>query len=131
MTLRYVAPTYKVVESPRSPWGDDVPYEVKQAFKSVIMFTRYRREEDWGNLEIFKYLSARFNPEGAKAVVMSNVAPKVIYLFPKLKHKEYVAYICPILSAGGEGYLTGYVVAKKKKDAFTIAEYLAGGARNF
>ena len=25
MTLRYVAPTYKVVESPRSPWGDDVP----------------------------------------------------------------------------------------------------------
>ena len=101
MTLRYVAPTYKVVESPRSPWGDDVPYEVKQAFKSVIMFTRYRREEDWGNLEIFKYLSARFNPEGAKAVVMSNVAPKVIYLFP--------------------------VVAKKKKDVFTIAKYLAGG----
>lgn len=127
MTLRYVAPNYKVVEPPRSPWGGNVPYEVEQAFKSVIVFTRYRREEDWGNLEIFKYLSARFNPEGAKAVVMSNVAPKVIYLFPKLKHKEYVAYICPILSAGGEGYLTGYVVAKKKKDAFTAAKYLAGG----
>ena len=42
MTLRYVAPTYKVVESPRSPWGGNVPYEVEQAFKSVIVFTRDR-----------------------------------------------------------------------------------------
>lgn len=127
MTLRYVAPTYKVVEPPRSPWGGNVPYEVEQAFKSVIMFTCDWREEDWGNLEIFKYLSAKFNPEGAKAAIMSNVAPRVIYLFPELKHKEYVAYICPILSAGGEGYLAGYVVAKKKRDVFTVAKYLAGG----
>lgn len=66
MTLRYVAPTYKVVEPPRSPWEGSVPYEVEQAFKSVIVFTRDRREEDWGNLEVFKYLSAKFNPEGLK-----------------------------------------------------------------
>lgn len=126
MTLRYVAPTYKVVEPPRSPWGGDVPYEVEQAFNSVIVFTTERREENWGNLEIFKYLSARFNPEGAKAAVMNHVAPRVIYLFPNLKSRENTAYICPIISK--EGYLIGYVVAKKKKDAFTIAEYLAGGA---
>lgn len=129
MTLRYVAPTYKVVEPPRSPWGGNVPYEVEQAFKSVIVFTRDRREEDWGNLEIFKYLSAKFNPEGAKEAVRNNVVPRIIYLFPELKSRENTAYICPIISK--EGYLTGYVVAKKKKDAFTIAEYLAGGARNF
>lgn len=126
MTLRYVAPNYKVVEPPRSPWGGNVPYEVEQVFKSVIVFTRDRREEDWGNLEVFKYLSAKFNPKGVKAAIMSNVASRVIYLLPELKHKEYVAYICPIISK--EGYLTGYVVAKKKKDAFTAAKYLAGGA---
>ena len=126
MTLRYVAPNYKVVEPPRSPCGGNVPYEVEQAFKSVIVFTRDRREEDWGNLEVFKYLSVKFNPEGAKAAVMRNVAPRVIYLFPNLKSRENKAYICPIISK--EGYLTGYVVAKKKKDAFTAAKYLAGGA---
>jgi hypothetical protein len=128
MTLRYVAPTYEVIAPPRTPWEGDAPYEVEQAFDSVIMFTHDRREEDWGNLEIFEYLSAKFNPEGAKAAVMSNVAPRVIYLLPELKYKECVAYICPILSAGGEGYLVGYVVARKKKDAFTVAKYLAGGA---
>ena len=42
MTLRYVAPTYKVVEPPRSPWGGDVPCEVEQVLKSVIVFTRDR-----------------------------------------------------------------------------------------
>lgn len=56
---------------------------------------------------------------------MRDVAPRVIYLFPNLKSRENTAYICPIISK--EGYLTGYVVAKKKKDAFTIAKYLAGG----
>ena len=126
MALRYVAPAYKVTGSARSPWGGNAPLEVEQAFNSIIMFTNTRQEEDWGNLEEYKYLSAVFNPEGVREAVMNNIAPRIICLFPKLKGRGRTAYICPIISQ--EGYLNGYVVAKNAADALTAAKYMAGGA---
>ena len=128
MTIKYVAPDYKVTARPRTLWGGDVPSEVEQALESVIVFTTNRDKEDWGNLEEYKYLSAVFNPGRAKETVMRNVVPRIIYQHPNLKGAEHMAYICPVTSEDGAGYLVGYVVAWNKEDALTVAGYLAGAA---
>ena len=39
-----------------------------------------------------------------------------------------MAYICPVTSEDGAGYLVGYVIAWNKEDALTVAGYLAGAA---
>lgn len=126
MTIKYVAPDYKVTARPRTLWDGEVPSEVEQALESVIVFTTNRDKEGWGNLEEYKYLSAVFDPGKAKETVMRNIVPGVIYRFPKLKSKENTAYICPITSEDGVGYLVGYTVAWNKEDALTVAGYLAG-----
>lgn len=125
MAVVYVEPAYEVIAPPRSPWGGNAPLEVEQAFESIIIFTTVRQGKEWGNLDAFKYLSARFNPDGAQKAVMSNIAPWIIYMFPELKGRERTAYICPIISK--EGYLTGYVVAKNAAGALTMSKFLAGG----
>lgn len=126
MAIAYVDPTYKVTEKPRNLWSGDVPSEVEQALCAAIIVADDRKTQIWGSFDEFKYLSAVFNPAGMREAVFRHVVPHIIYLFPKLGKREVTAYICPITSK--EGYITGYVVAWDKEDAFTVAGYLAGGS---
>lgn len=128
MAIKYVEPVYKVTEKPRTLWEGGVPSGVERALGAVILFTVTQDKDGWGNLEEYKYLSAVFNPGRAKETVMRNIVPRIIYQHPKLKGAEHMAYICPVTSEDGAGYLVGYVVAWNKEDALTVAGYLAGAA---
>lgn len=128
MAIKYVDPVYKVTEKPRTLWEGDIPSGAERALGAVILFMTTQDDDSWGNLEEYKYLSSVFNPGRAKETVMRTIVPRIIYQLPKLKGAEHTAYLCPVTSEDGVGYLVGYVVAWNKEDALTVAGYLAGAA---
>lgn len=146
MAIKYVAPLYhkaekrdlytkahgrrqrlNIVALPVAPGIGAMPREVAVAFGSIIEFVTDLKLEDPALVSLLKDLETTRDLEGVQAVVTAGIAPKVRHLHPKLKGEEHTAYICPVISDGEAGYLTGYVVAWDESDARTIAEYLAGG----
>lgn len=145
MTLKSVNPTYAaaqktrlytrdlgnggrldIVTQPISPSVDAIPREVAQAFESVILCVTDLREEDPG-AGLSKRLNRSLDSEGVWRAIINAAVPRIIHLFPKLKHDERTAYICPVIGGARAGFRLGYVVAWDAEDALETAEYMAGG----
>lgn len=145
MTLKSVNPTYTaaqktrlytrdlgnggrldIVTQPISPSVDAIPREVAQAFESVILCVTDLREEDPG-AGLSKRLNRTLDSEGVWRAIINAAVPRIIHLFPKLKHDERTAYICPVIGGARAGFRLGYVVAWDAEDARDVAEYMAGG----
>lgn len=146
MTLKSVNPTYAaaqktrlytrdlsnggrldIVTQPISPSVDAIPREVAQAFKSVILCVTDLREEDPDSAVSLKRLNRTRDSEGVWREMINAAIPRIIHLFPKLKHDECTAYICPVIGGARAGFRLGYVVAWDAEDALETAEYMAGG----
>ena len=146
MTLKSVNPTYAaaqktrlytrdlsnggrldIVTQPISPSVDAIPREVAQAFESVILCVTDLREEDPDSAVSLKRLNRTRDSEGVWREMINAAIPRIIHLFPKLKHDERTAYICPVIGGARAGFRLGYVVAWDAEDALETAEYMAGG----
>lgn len=146
MTLKSVNPTYAaakktrlytrdlsnggrldIVTQPISPSVDAIPREVAQAFESVILCVTDLREEDPDSAVSLRRLNRTRDSEGVWREIINAAIPRITHLFPKLKHDERTAYICPVIGGARAGFRLGYVVAWDAKDALEVAEYMAGG----
>lgn len=149
MTLKSVNPTYAaaqktrlytrdlsnggrldIVTQPISPSVDAIPREVTQAFESVILCVTDLREEDPDSAGSLRRLNCTRDSEGVWREIINAAIPRIIRLFPKLKHDERTAYICPVIGGARAWFRLGYVVAWDAENALDVAEYMAGGRTN-
>lgn len=145
MTVKYVAPTYSTAKEyvlfakaygsgqylditvqPIRPGVGSLPCEVEKALESVILKVRDPRE-DVEIIELLESLNSLDDSERAQAAFLEAVAKRIISRSPELEGDERTVYVCPIIADGGVGHKRGFVVAWNKEDAFTVAEYMAGG----
>lgn len=119
-----------ITARPIKPLVGDKPLRVEEAFKSVIVWGPEFRGNNLLMPAQWDALRQGACSESERAALLDAAKSKIVGKIPELEDDPRTASICPIITSGEEGCMTGCVLAWDATDAHTVAEYLAKGCAN-